>query len=59
LMRSKVAGQYEIHIYCDVDERNWRCLRDIAKKHGLGIKLVDKALIIYKAGNNNGKLVQI
>ena len=53
------VGHYEIHIKSVVDGENWQCLKEIAKKHSLGIKLTDKTLIIYKAGNSNGKLVQL
>jgi hypothetical protein len=51
---------YEIHIKSAVDDENWQCLKAIAKKHGLGIKLTDQTLIIYRAENGkNGRLVQV
>jgi hypothetical protein len=47
-LESPVADHYEIHIESAVDDENWRCLKDIAKKRNLGIKLTDETLIIYK-----------
>jgi hypothetical protein len=53
-------GHYEIHIKSSVDGENWQCLKAIAKKHRLGIKLTDQTLIIYKPENKkNGQLVQV
>jgi hypothetical protein len=53
------AEHYEIHITSSVDDENWQCLKAIAKKYSLGIKLTDKTLIIYRTQNKkNDKLVK-
>ena len=59
ILESTVAGHYEIHIEGAVDDENWQCLKSIARKYTLGIKLTDRTLIIYKAGNENSKIVQL
>ncbi len=41
------AGYFEIHIKCDVDDEMWECLKELAKKHALGIKVTDHLLVIY------------
>jgi hypothetical protein len=38
--------RYEIHINSHVDE-SWECLKKLAKKHSLGVKLTDHTLVIY------------
>jgi hypothetical protein len=59
-LESSGTGHYEIHIKSAVDDESWRCLKAIAKKRGLGVKLTDKILIIYRAENGeNGRLVQV
>jgi hypothetical protein len=47
-LESAVVGHYEIHIESSVDDATWLCLKDIAKKHGLGIKSTNEYLIIYR-----------
>ena len=47
-LESALVGHYEIHIESSVDDATWLCLKDIAKRHGLGIKLTNNMLIIYK-----------
>ena len=59
ILESTVAGHYEIHIEGAGDDENWQCLKSIARKYTLGIKLTDRTLIIYKAGNENSKIVQL
>ena len=59
LEQANAAGHYEIHIKSSVDDQNWQCLKAIAKKYSLGIKLTDKTLIIYRTQNKkNDKLVK-
>jgi hypothetical protein len=38
---------FEIHIKCHVDDESWECLKQMAKKHDLGIRLTDHTLVIY------------
>jgi hypothetical protein len=55
-----VAGHYEIHIKGSVDSENWQCLKSIARKYDLGIKLSDQTLIIFRpADKKNGKITQV
>jgi len=43
-----------------VSDSNWRCLRGVAKRKGLGVKLTNEILIIYKPTNKkNGKLIHV
>ena len=59
-LESFIAGHYEIHIESAVDNKNWECLKAIAKKYGLGIKLTDQTLVIYKPKNNkNNNFIQV
>jgi hypothetical protein len=53
LEASNVIGHFTIHIRSFVDDENWRCLKAIAKKHDLGIKLTYGSLVIYKANEGN------
>ena len=50
-LESALVGHYEIHIESVVDDENWECLKVIAKKYGLGVKLTDNVLIIYRPEN--------
>ena len=57
---SNLVGHYTIHIRGSVDDENWQCLKVIAKKYGLGIKITDETLIIYRAKEeNNNSLVEL
>jgi hypothetical protein len=57
---SSLVGHYKIRIKSSVDDENWQCLKAIAKKYGLGIKINDETLIIYKAKEENGnRLVEL
>ena len=59
-LESSATGHYEIHIESVVDDENWECLKAIAKKYGLGVKLTDQTLVIYKPNNNkNNKFIQV
>ncbi len=52
------AGHFEIHVEGHVDDENWQCLKELAKKHDLGIKLTDHTMVIYvPVGKNIGKLM--
>jgi hypothetical protein len=54
------SGHFEIHVKDSVSDKNWQCLRDVAKRNGLGIKLTNEILIIYKPTNKkNGKLIHV
>ena len=58
LERAYATGHYEIHIKSSVDDENWQCLKVMAKKYILEIKLTDKTLIIYRTENKkNDKMV--
>jgi hypothetical protein len=60
LEENNLVGHYEIYIKSSVDEDNWQVLKAISKKYGLGIKLTDKSLIIYKAKEQDGnKLIEL
>ena len=60
LEESNMVGHYKILIKSSVDDENWECLKAIAKKYGLGIKLTGENLIIYKAEEkNNNRLVEL
>ena len=55
-----VAGDYEIHIESAVDDENWQCLKAIANKYNLGIKLTKQTLVIYTPENKKAqKITQI
>ncbi len=41
------AGHFEIHINCHMDDETWECLKELAKKHSLGVRLTDHKLVIY------------
>ncbi len=41
------AGYFEIHIKCEIDDEMWECLKELAKKHALGMKVTDHLLVIY------------
>ena len=47
LKETSDVGHFEIHIECHVDDESWECLKELAKKHGLGVRLTDHELIIY------------
>lgn len=52
------AEHFEIHVKGHVDDENWECLKKLAKKHDLGIRLTDHTLVIYApVGKNIGKLI--
>ena len=60
LEASSLVGHYKIRVKSSVDDENWQCLKAIAKKYGLGIKLTDENLIIYKAQEGKGnRLVEV
>jgi hypothetical protein len=60
LEHPRCDGHYEIHIKSSVDGENWQCLKAIAKKHSLGIKLTNRTLIIYRPENKkNGQFIQV
>ena len=57
---SNLVGHYTIRIRSSVDDENWQCLKAIAKKYGLGIKITNETLIIYKAKEeNNNRFVEL
>jgi hypothetical protein len=57
---TNLVGHYTIRIRSSVDNENWQCLKAIAKKYGLGIKITNETLIIYKAREENGnRLVEL
>jgi hypothetical protein len=57
---SNLVGHYKIHIRGSVDDENWQCLKAIAKKYSLGIKITNETLIIYRAKEeNNDSLVEL
>lgn len=47
LEETKTAGHFEIHIESHVDDETWEGLKELAKKHSLGVRLTDHKLIIY------------
>ncbi len=50
-------GHFEIHIQGHVDDETWECLKELAKKHNLGVKLTDHTLVVYApVGKKIGKL---
>jgi hypothetical protein len=51
LKETSNTGQFKIHIECHIDDETWQCLKELAKKHGLGIRLTDHVLIIYAPDN--------
>ena len=60
LEQGNTAGHYEIHIKSSVDDENWQCLKAIAKKYSLGIKLTKQTLVIYTPENKKAqKITQI
>ncbi len=49
---------FEIHVQGHVDDESWECLKQLAKKHDLGMRLTDHTLVIYApVGKNIGKLI--
>jgi len=53
-------SQYEIHVKSSVSDEDWRCLKTIAKNNGLGIKLTNQILIVYKpTDKKNGKITEV
>jgi hypothetical protein len=57
---SNLVGRCTIRIIGSVDDENWQCLKAIAKKYGLGIKITNETLIIYRAKEeNNDSLVEL
>jgi len=59
-LESSATGHYEIHIESVVDDENWECLKVIAKKYGLGVKLTNQKLVIYKPENKkSNKFFQV
>ena len=55
ILESTVAGHYEIHIEGAVDDENWQCLKAIANKYNLGIKLTKQTLVIYTPENKKAQ----
>ncbi len=54
---SSEAGHFEIHIQGHVDDESWECLKKLAKRHNLGVKLTDHTLVVYApVGKKIGKL---
>ncbi len=41
------VGGFEIHIKCEIDDEMWECLRTLAKKYSLGMRVTDHLLVIY------------
>jgi hypothetical protein len=54
LEETSLVGHYEIRIEGSVDDENWQSLKVIAKNYGLGIKLTEKTLVIYKENEQDG-----
>lgn len=48
LEQSDKADHYEIHVKDHIDDEIWECLKGIAKKSDLEMKLTDHMLVIYK-----------
>ncbi len=48
LERTTKSESYEIHIKANMDNDSWEGLKLLARRHGLGVKLNDRSLIIYK-----------
>ncbi len=48
------ADHFEIHIEGYVDDESWECLKKLARKHDLGIKLTNEMLVIYAPGSESG-----
>jgi hypothetical protein len=54
---SSEKGDFEIHVIGHVDDESWECLKKLAKKYDLGIKLENHLLVIYSpVPKNYGKL---
>ncbi len=47
LEETERKGHFEIHIKCHVDDENWECLKELAKKKALGIRQMDHTLVVY------------
>ncbi len=57
LEETERKGHFEIHIKCHVDDENWECLKELAKKKQLGIRQMDHTLVIHApVGAKIGKL---
>jgi hypothetical protein len=55
---TKNEGHFEVHVKGHVDDESWECLKKLAKKYDLGIRLTDHTLVIYApVGKNIGKLI--
>ncbi len=52
LEQSESAGHYVIHVRDHVDDASWECLKALAKRLGLDIRLTDHLLIIHRSLNN-------
>ena len=50
-METGEAGHFEIRVQCHVDDETWECLKELAKKNGLGVKLTDHTLVIYASAD--------
>ena len=48
VLEEAVVGHYEIHLEADVGDETWECLKKLAKKYSLEVKLLNHKLIIYK-----------
>ncbi len=58
LEQTAKSGSYEIHIEVSIDDESWECLKMLSKKHGFGVKLSDRSLVIYKPLEKKyGKLI--
>lgn len=52
------TDRYEIHIRVHVDDESWQRLGELAKKHNLGLKVMDHTLVIYAPHDRkSGKLI--
>ena len=47
LKETSAGGRFEIQIQCHVDDEMWECLKGLAKKNGLGVRILDHMLVIY------------
>jgi hypothetical protein len=57
---AEICGHYELHVQSSVSDKDWRCLKTIARKNGLGIKLTNQILIIYKQTDRKiGKTTEV
>ncbi len=57
LQETNDAEHFEIHVKGHVDDESWECLKKLAQKHDLGIRLTDHMLVICApVGKTFGKL---